>query len=265
MIDTHAHLYFNSYDTDRDEVINRTLSKLDMVINIGIDEKTSKQAVDLSQDYDGFYAAVGLHPEDVSSQMSVDISWVSTLCQHQKVVAIGEIGLDYHERSEVGSKELEDGVKKKQKEIFKAQIENAIENNLPIIVHSRDAFEDTMAILLEYKGHITGVWHSFTEGYEKMQQVINMGFYVGINGLVTYNSAQELQLAVARVDLSHIVLETDSPFLPPQLNRGERNEPSMVELVADKVAQLQNREAYDVVSATDTNAYKVFGIERPRL
>lgn len=269
MIDTHAHLYLDSYDTDRSEVIARSLLKLDAVINIGIDEKTSRQAVQLAESNDTFYAAVGLHPENVISKVSTDrvstdrvcthTTWLSELSHHQKVVAIGEIGLDYHEKGEVGSRKLEDGVKEKQKEIFKTQIEIANKNNLPIIVHSRDAFEDTLDILLEYNGRICGVWHSFTEGYKKMQQVLGLGFYIGINGIVTYNSAHELQEAVSCVDLSHIILETDAPFLPPHPHRGERNEPAMVELIACKVAELQNRTVDEVIAITDVNALRIFG------
>ncbi|PIZ45113.1 hydrolase TatD [candidate division WWE3 bacterium CG_4_9_14_3_um_filter_41_6] len=253
MIDTHSHLYFDSYDEDRLEVMARNMALLDAVITVGVDESTSQKAITLSEKYPNMYAAVGLHPEEIA--FPTDVLWVERSVSHKKVVAIGEIGLDY---SKLSSEHDVESTVTNQKNAFRAQLEIALRTNLPVVIHSRDAFDDTLEILTAYKGSLRGVWHSFTGDVESMQKVIRIGFMIGINGIVTYTSAQPLQDAVSRVELSHLVLETDAPFLPPVPHRGERNEPYMVTLVAEKVASLRKDTVENVIAQTDKNAQKLF-------
>jgi len=263
MIDTHAHLYFESFDQDRDDVIRQCQDNLTAVINIGVDEPTSRAAVELAGRHDFLYAAVGVHPEEAAAavESSDYLDTLKTLIsQTPKVVAVGEIGLDYH------LQDLKDGDRERQQSLFRAQIELALECDLPVIIHSRDAFDDTLRILSEYHQHehFRGVWHSFTEGLARAQKVLDLGLYLGVNGIVTYPSARELRAAVKDVSLERILLETDAPFLVPQPLRGKikRNTPWLVGYVAAEVARIRSVGLAEVVAVTDSNARLLFGIEK---
>ncbi len=283
MYDTHAHLYFDAFDHDRDQLIQRCREKLDGLINVGIDFQTSRLAVELAQTHDFMYAAIGIHPGEVTvgcdlAKLQQDINRLSVMVIDQRVassaelkvhptrqlnnqvsldqvVAWGEIGLDYHY-----SRSAE--VKLHQKMVFERQIEVALNLRLPLIVHSRDAFEDTVSILNEYQRveGFRGVWHSFAGSFDEMEQILNLGLLVGINGIVTFPNAKVLQEAVVNAPLEKLLLETDAPFLAPQISRGQRNEPWMVWEVARKVADLKGMDVDEIVAETDQNVAALFNI-----
>lgn len=260
MTDTHAHLYWADFDRDRNEVIQRCRDKLAAVINVGVDIQTSRAVIELADRHDFMYAAVGIHPEGAlaAAGSSNALSTLTTLiAQTSRVVAVGEVGVDYHTN-------LDDEDKRNQQKLFQEQIELALEYGLPIIIHSRDAFDDTYQILKDYRGRdrFRGVWHSFTEGPNRTQKVLDLGLYIGINGIVTYPSAPDLRAAVQEISLERILLETDAPFLVPQPLRGrvKRNEPWMVEHVADEVAQIKDVALEEVIAATDRSARSLFGM-----
>ncbi|NTV30590.1 TatD family hydrolase [candidate division WWE3 bacterium] len=265
MIDTHAHLYFEQYDLDRSAVIGRCHEKLRALINVGIDIKTSQAALDLALQNDFMFASIGIHPEEVDSIIK-DFGSISaavnelilliTPSSTSKIVAIGEAGLDYH--SELI---LESSVAL-QKELFRSQLELALEHNLPVIIHSREATPDTLEILNDFANTtLKGVWHSFTGDSVAAQQVLNTNLFIGINGISTYPSAKLLREAITQIPHDRLVLETDAPFLAPQSYRGQRNESWMVELVANTVGECWGISPADVISKTDTNALSLFAIQ----
>lgn len=265
MFDTHAHINLPQFDQDRGDVVGRCRSLLAGVINVGIDLETSNQSVELAKQNKFIFAAVGIHPEvvgldsrqiDVNAIRDLVLSARSYTARPETVVAIGEIGLDYFHTSDEGLHRL-------QKQFFAEQLKIAQQLGLPIIIHSREAFADTITVLKENisTGKVTGVWHSFTGTYAQAEEVISLGLKIGVNGIATYSSAVDLQAAIAQLKISNILLETDSPFLSPVPLRGKRNEPVNVRYVADKVADLQGREVDVVLEQTDCNVTELFQIE----
>ncbi len=275
MIDTHAHLYFDSFNDDREEVIKRIDDELDAVINIGIDTTSNKKVIELAQNNDRLFAVVGFNPEAVVKLLESDkntddlqIELGELLLPRNKIVGIGEIGLDYYWKEFAAESQRE-----LQKKGFRAQVEFAIKNELPIVIHSRDAFFDTFKILSDYKdeSYFKGVWHSFTidksggangvSPKEQLEKVLGLGLYIGVNGIVTFPSARGLQELIKEAPLGRVLLETDSPFLAPQPKRGKRNEPVFVRFVAKKIAEIKGASVNDVAIQTDRNAKELFGLE----
>lgn len=260
MIDTHAHIYLESYDQDREVVLAECRIKLNRVVNVGIDLPTSSESVAYAGKEDFLYAAVGFHPHEATrfellggNQGDALEKIDGLVASRSKVVAVGEIGLDYHPSDVVVDKTL-------QQRWFHAQINMALVRRLPIVIHSRDAFDDTLAVVSTYvkQDGLSGVWHSFTENSKRLQQIVDIGLFIGINGILTFPSARELRDAVAIMPRSQLVLETDAPFLAPQQHRGTRNSPVMVECVARTVADLWGISVDEVVRITDENAYNLF-------
>lgn len=260
MIDTHAHIYFESFDQGRDEVIVECRQKLDRLVNVGVDVKSSEQCVQLASRSEFQFAVVGFHPEEatVYEQLGgtldpVLVELEQLIVANKKVVAVGEIGLDYHPQTIVVDPDL-------QKRWFEAQIKLAQRHSLPVVIHSRDAFDDTLAIIKKYttQYNTLGVWHSFTENRYRLNQVLDVGLFVGVNGILTFPSAHELRDAIGTMPRDRLVLETDAPLLAPQAHRGERNTPVMVEYVARMVADLWGLSFDEVVRITDENAYNLF-------
>ena len=260
LVDTHCHLDFNRFDSDRDQVITRAReSGLERILNPGINLESSQAVVNLSEKYPEVYAAVGVHPNDGLSWDSRTLRRFRELSNHPKVVAVGEIGLDfYRDRT---PKEL-------QIKIFIEQLELAAELTLPVIIHSRDAMAEVLEILTGWhKGLVNshsvladrpGVLHSFS-GDEKFAEKTRMlNFFIGITGPVTFHNARDLQDLVIRLPLQDLLIETDAPFLTPHPRRGKRNEPSNVKFVAEKIAEL-HQEAYNTVTEiTTANATRLF-------
>lgn len=261
LVDTHCHLDFNNFDKDRAQVIERAReSGVERMLNPGINLDSSESAVNLAEEYSEVYAAVGVHPNEGMSWEVGTESRLRELANHPKVVAIGEIGLDfYRDRT---PQDL-------QKQIFQKQLDLAADLNLPVIIHTRQSLVEVLDILRVWRRGLAesqsdlverpGVLHSFSGELELAQQTSGLNFLIGITGPVTFHNAKELQDLVIRLPLTDLLVETDAPFLTPHPYRGKRNEPTRVKLVAEKIAGL-HQEAYNTVTdITTANAARLFG------
>ena len=250
--ETHAHYDFAQYDNDRDELLNKILPEagVSYVINIGIDMPSSISNIALAQKYDYFYAAIGFHPIDAHLMADGDIEKLEELSKKPKVIAIGEIGLDYfHDTSP----------KSVQMKCFIDQLELAKKVNLPVIIHSRDASEDVYETL-KNSGICDGVLHCFSGDMKLADKYLEMGYHIGIGGIITYKNAQILQETVKYLPLDRILIETDCPFLSPDPYRGQRNDSGNLKYVVEKIAQLKGLPHREVARVTEENAIKLFKI-----
>lgn len=272
-IDTHAHLYMKEFRSDLDEVIQRAADAgIDSIVCPGTDLETSLQSVEIAQKYDMVYACVGFHPHDAKKADDRSLGEIEKLSHHAKVVGIGEIGLDYHYNF---------SPPERQKELFSAQIDIARARDLPLVIHSRDAEDDTLRIVEEklksdgtWRSRLVGkhdrfpppkgVFHCFPGDVAMAWKIIQWGFYISVPGPVTYaakpGKPNQLPEVVSRVSAEHIMLETDSPYLAPVPYRGKRNEPSYIPLVAKKIAELQGLSLSDIARSSSFAAHKLFGI-----
>lgn len=252
LFDTHTHLDDARFDEGRNEVIQKIQDAgVTLAVNIGADLKSSKAAVALADQYDFIYASVGVHPEDVMSLTEGDMETLRSLAQHEKVVAVGEIGLDYH---------YDDVPKDVQKQWFLRQIRLAQELELPYIVHDRDAHADVMEIIRE-SGYFRGVMHCYSGSAEMAQELLKLGFYISFAGPVTFKNGKKAQEAAKTIPLERILIETDSPYLTPEPHRGERNDSSMVRFVAAKIAELRGITTAEAARITTENGKRFFNIE----
>ena len=245
-IDTHCHL-FSSYYSDIDKVIKR--AKFNLVtyyINNGSDYESNKEVLKLIDNYDSMYGALGIHPEEVEKYSSKEIDFIRSNLNHQKIVAIGEIGLDYHYTKDN---------KEKQIELLRNQLKIAEEYDLPVIIHSREATEDTINVLKDYS--VKGVIHSFSGSLETARIYIKMGYLLGINGVVTFKNSK-LKNIIKEVGLENIVLETDSPYLTPEPYRGKTNGPEHIFDIALYLAHLFNVSLENVAKITNNNVRKMY-------
>lgn len=231
LIDSHAHLMDEMYENDLEAVIRRCEeNNIECVVNIGYSEKTSYEAIKMSEKYDWMYATIGLHPDECN-QENVDMEFIYQFAKNQKVVAIGEIGLDYH---------YESTNRENQKRHFIKQIEIANELNLPVVIHSRDADMDMLKILKENKIKNNFVMHCFSSSAEIAKEIIKLGGYISFSGTVTFKNARNLVEIATNVPEDKFLIETDCPYLTPEPNRGKRNEPLYVWQTAEKIAKLRN-------------------------
>lgn len=253
-VDTHCHLNLKEFDSDRSMVIgNAKKAGVKQFIVPGIDNYSSKQAIELVNKYPSvIYASVGFHPYE--AQHDPDIRMLMPLMNVNGVVAIGECGLDYH----LYKGEVAQGKKDRQKFLFEEHLRIAIQNNLPVIMHCRDAFEDFFSVIDSIDGSIRGVLHCFSGGLQELREAQKRNFFVGIDGNVTYS--KQLQSIVPHIPLSMLVIETDSPYLTPTPHRGQRNEPKYLPLVGKTIASLSNTDEKTVAQRTTTNARELFGI-----
>lgn len=264
--DTHTHVNFAAFDPDAEGVIRRAFDQEVWMTNVGTSFASSKAAVELAAKYkEGVYATVGLHPvhtwQDVADldeshdnhQEKFDESEFAALI-NDKVVAVGEIGLDYFRVA------LEDQESKtKQKEAFSAQLTFAKNYNLPVVIHCRDAYEDTLDIIKsEYHGG--GILHSFTGDWEMAKKFLDLGFYVALNGILMFDKTNRLNEVCRNIPTDRILSETDSPYLAPPPHRGKRNEPGYVKYVVDYMAEIRWTEPAEMASQTFKNALAVYGI-----
>jgi len=250
LVDTHAHLDFPQFDEDRAAVIRRARKAgIIAIVNIGVDLPSSRAAIALAEQYDFVYAAVGVHPHDAKTVTSHTLDALRTLAQHSKVVAIGEIGLDYYR--DLSPRSV-------QRRAFVAQLELASELGLPVAIHDRDAHDDVLTTLQSRSGQ--GVVHSYSAGPERLEEVLALGFYVGISGPVTFPKAERLRAVAAQVPLERLVVETDCPYLTPVPYRGKRNEPAYVRYVAEQIALARQVAPQAIAQATTQNAQRLFGI-----
>jgi TatD DNase family protein len=267
LFDSHCHLDFEAFDHDREHVLERArFAGVVGILNPGVDLENSRQVVGLSASQDFVFAAVGIHPNSASSWEDGTLSSLTELARQPKVLAIGEIGLDYYR---------DRAPRQLQLEIFERQLELAGKMNLPVIIHTRDlspaerqATADALAILAQWQVELAfaqspllgcpGVLHSYSGDLDSARMAIEMGFYIGVTGPVTFRNAPDLQNIVAELPVERLLIETDAPFLTPHPHRGKRNEPAYVRLVADKIALIQNLEPEEVAQTTTSNADRLF-------
>lgn len=249
MIDTHAHLDFDRFDPDRSQVIADSLAKLELIINVGCEPAYLSSTLALANAYPTIWAALGWHPEGVQGYTDQDYVKLAKNLTHPKVVALGEIGLDYH---------YEQVDKDAQITCFRRQLSLAQEHNLPIIVHSREAFQDTWAALAEYRGAV--VWHCFGYTLEQAKMILARGHYLSFTGNITYPKADRIREVATYAPLEQIMIETDCPFLAPQQYRGERCAPWMVLAVADQLSKLKQLSVEEIDTVTSRNARYFFKV-----
>jgi len=261
LVDTHAHLNFREYREDLDEVIKRSIKNgVIKIICVSSNLKESKKAIEIAQKYPGVvYPAIGIHPHQTDPETKLSparqVQKLGELAKNKEVVAIGECGLDYSP-APPGEK---DRPQEEQIFLFRQQIELALKSNLPVAIHSREAFEETLAVLNEYKGKkLRGVWHCYSAGKKEIEKVNQLGFCFGVDGNLTYDIG--LQNVFAQIPLEKVLLETDCPFLTPELHRGTRNEPAHVKIIAECLARIKNLPFKEVARITTENAKNLFKI-----
>ncbi|HEX2981880.1 MAG TPA: TatD family hydrolase [Anaerolineaceae bacterium] len=260
LTDTHCHLDYDVFDADREEVIQRAWeSGVQRILDPGTDLETSRTAVRIAETHERVYAAVGVHPNDALSWDEHSLDELRKLAQHPKVVAIGEIGLDYYR--DRAPREL-------QKAVFTSQLALASELSLPVIVHTRQSLTDTLAIMSDWLDNrdtgsvgrllCPGVLHSFDGDLASIERAVSMGLMIGVSGPVTFQNARERQANLAQAPLANLVLETDAPFLTPHPHRGRRNEPAYVVLMAEALAKLHAQTVETIAEVTTANANRLY-------
>lgn len=252
-IDTHAHLFYPNFNGEIDAVLDRAKNaSVDYIIVPATDLASSAQSIELSENYDFIYATAGIHPHDTKEWDDSLIAKIRALAKHPKVVAIGEIGLDYY---------YDFSPRDTQIDAFKKQIELAIEIDKPIIVHNRDSNEDIMQIARSYKGSgLKAQFHCFAGTLSDARELIEMGHFISFTGNITFKKADNIRKIVSGIEIDNLLLETDSPFMTPVPHRGQRNEPAYVSLVAEQIAEIQNLTIEDVARTTSYNSFRLFGV-----
>ncbi len=253
LVDTHAHLDMKDFDNDRQQVIARAKENgINIIINAAFDLASSRRALSIAQKYQGVYALAGIHPHDADSVSAGYLDELSKMSENPLVVALGEMGLDYFR--DISPREI-------QQKVFREQLALARELNIPVVIHDREAHGDMLKILkqdgIPKRG---GVMHCFSGSWEMAQECIKMGLYISIAGPVTYNNSSKLKAVAAKLPLNRLLVETDSPYLTPQIHRGTRNEPAYVRYVAEEIASLKNIEYEELVRSISANVAEVFGI-----
>jgi TatD DNase family protein len=259
LIDTHAHLFYPNFNGELDKIIDRAKSAgVGYIIVPATDLASSARAIELAERYDSIYATVGIHPHDTSEWTNDLITKLEELANHKKVVAIGEIGLDYY---------YDFSPRAAQIKAFESQIELALKLNLPIIVHNRDSNEDIMSYARKYKDSgLRAQYHCFAGSIEDARELVELHHYISFTGNITFKKADSLRKVLSRVAVENLLLETDAPFMTPIPHRGERNEPAYIKLIAEKIAEVHNLTIEDVARTTSYNAHKLFGLgEKPKL
>ena len=253
IFDTHAHYDDEQFNEDRVELLNSMEEQgVGTIVNVSAAYNSCRKVIALAKEYPFVYAAVGIHPDEVGCLNEENFAQMKELFKEEKVVAVGEIGLDYYWDNEP---------REVQKKWFIRQLELARELDLPVLIHSREAAADTMEIMKEHAKGLSGVIHCYSYSKEMAQEYIKMGFYIGVGGVVTFKNAKKLKEVVENIPLTSIVLETDCPYMAPEPYRGRRNDPSLVPFVAAKIAQLRGLTPEDIGKATSENARRLFCIE----
>ncbi len=251
IIDTHCHLYAKEFDNNRNEILQRAEQEsIHKFYLPAIDSTTHAAMLDLENKNSKCIAMMGLHPCSVNVNYKDELQQVEQWFAKRNFVAVGEIGLDFY---------WDKTFVKEQTESFKIQIELAIKKNIPIVIHTRNAMQETINVVKEYsKQNVRGIFHCFSGSYESAKEIIKAGFYLGIGGVVTYKNAG-LAEVLQKIDLKHVVLETDSPYLTPVPFRGKQNEPSYLKYIIEKVAEIKNVSIEKVAEVTTKNAAQIFG------
>ncbi len=252
-IDTHAHLFYENFDDDVDEVIQRAIDAgVEYMIIPGTDLPTSRQALELARKYDNIFATAGIHPHDSAK---LEKGWekeLEKLLDEPKVVAVGEIGLDYYYDFSPAETQIE---------VFRKQLDIAVARNLPVVIHNRDSSEDLMKIIREYKDtRLKAQFHCFAGDEQEARELISYGHLISFTGNITFKSRDKLREIVSSIDVENLMLETDSPFMTPVPHRGKRNEPAHVALVAKQLSEIYHLSVEDIARTTSYNVFRLFGI-----
>lgn len=254
IFDTHAHYDDKAFDEDREELLS-SLAKKDIgyVVNVGASLRGARESIALSSRYSSVYAAAGIHPDEVGCMNDEVMEELRTMCRLEKTVAVGEIGLDYHWNVE--SKEV-------QKHWFSEQLKLAKEVDLPINVHSRDAAQDTFDMIkAEHAGSTGGIIHCFSGSLEMAREYVNMGYHLGIGGVVTFKNGKTLKQIVKEIPIEHLVTETDCPYLAPEPFRGKRNDSSYIRYVIKTIAELKELPVEETEAVLFENAKRVYHLK----
>ncbi|CAN7163875.1 TatD family hydrolase [Paenibacillus sp. LjRoot153] len=254
LTDSHTHLNAEQFKDDQDEVIQRALEAgVTRIVNVGFNRETIPSSIELAEKYDFIYSTVGWHPVDAIDMMPGDLEWIESLCQHEKVVAIGEIGLDYY---------WDKSPKDVQQRVFREQIRLARKLGMPIVIHNRDAHQDILTILKEEKAaEVGGIMHCFSGSWETAKQCLNMNFHISFGGPVTFKNAVQPKEVLAQVPLDRLLIETDAPYLTPHPFRGKRNETGYVRLVAETAAEIRGMTLEEIAEITTNNAIRLLGLK----
>lgn len=247
--ESHAHYDDGRFKNDREEILNLLPScGIDYVINVGCDMKSSRESIKMAEKYDYIYAAVGVHPHNAENMKESDLDEIRQMSNHKKVVAIGEIGLDFY---------YDNSPRDVQRYWFKRQLEFVKKLNKPVIIHSRDASQETFDIIKE-SGVKKGVIHCYSGSAQMAMDYVKMGFYIGVGGVVTFSNAKKLVEVVETIQLEQILIETDSPYLSPIPNRGKRNDSRNLQFVVEKIAKIKDISPEKVANITKLNAKQLF-------
>ncbi len=255
LFDTHAHLDFPRFKKDRTRVIERAReSGVENIVNVGADLSSSRRAIELSQEFSGIYVTVGVHPHSADEVNEDVFDQLKELTKDDRVVAIGETGLDFY---------YDNSPRQIQKEVFQQHLWLARETRLPLVIHSREAEQETLEILRnEHVEDMGGILHCFSGGPEMARDVLNLGLYIAFGGIITFKNTTDLRKIVKEVPLEKILLETDAPYLTPHPYRGQRNEPAYVKFVAEKIAEIKGVSPVEVGQITTQNAKKAYRLQK---
>lgn len=258
LADAHAHLDMPEYDADQSEIIHQAREAgIGLIINVGISLKNSHQVIATARKYPWIFATVGVHPHGAASVSEEVVAAVAALLPDPRVVALGEIGLDFYRHRAPAEV---------QETVFRRFLDLAVSHQKPVIIHTRDATPNTLTILREYRQKLTGgVMHCFSGTYEEAKSFLDLGLEISFSGVLTYPNAKPLQDAARRLPLERLLIETDAPYLSPQPRRGKRNEPGFVRFTAQTLADLHNLPLATVAAQTWTNTCRLFGINPDRL
>lgn len=253
IFESHAHYDDEAFNEDREKLLNSMQQNgIDFIVNVGASLASTEATVKLVEKYPCMYGAVGVHPSETGELNENNFNWLREQCKQEKIVAVGEIGLDYYWKEP--EKEI-------QKIWFRKQLELAKESKLPIIIHSRDAAKDTLDIMKEENAKdLSGVIHCFSYAEEIAREYLNMGYYLGIGGVITFTNAKKLKEVVEYIPIESILLETDSPYLSPVPNRGKRNTSLNIPYIAKEIAAIKRISYDEVIEITNKNARKLFNI-----
>lgn len=254
LTDTHTHMNADAFDEDRDEAIQRAWEQgVTRIVNVGFNRETIPSSIALAEKYDFIYSTVGWHPQDAKSMQDEDLEWIESFCKHDKVVAIGEIGLDYY---------WDKSFKEKQQQVFREQIRLARKVGLPVVIHNRDAHQDIVQILKEEKAsEVGGIMHCYSGSWEIAKLCLDMNFYISFGGPITFKNAKQPKEVLQKVPLDRLLIETDAPYLTPHPYRGKRNETAYVRLVAEAAGELTGHSLEEIAQITTENAIRLLKLK----
>lgn len=251
IFDTHAHYDDFKFEEDRDAVLSELPANgVEYVVNCGCDLKSCKKSIEICESFDYFYCALGIHPSEINDNADAEFDEIKRLSDYEKCVAVGEIGLDYH---------YDFVPRDRQLVFFEKQLQFAAEKNLPVIVHDREAHEDTLTLLKKYR--TKGVLHCFSGSVEMAKEIIKLGMYIGLGGAVTFKNARKPLEVAEYLPEDRLLLETDCPYMAPDPNRGKRCTSDMIALTAEKIAEVRKTDTQQLIDRTKQNAFELFSIK----